>query len=163
MTFGEFRFFEKIKLTLNLNLNMQSQDVNTIEALESDYLFVANSQIPNSGNGLFTAIKIYKDEIISVFKGEILSQSQIVEREENQEDKYFMIMPNGDVLDCMKTDCFAKYANDASGFTKTNYKNNAKISLDEVGNVCLMATKNIKAGEEIFCSYGQKYWKKHKR
>ena len=34
---------------------------NNINALEEDYLYIQQSQIPNSGKGLFTAIKIYKD------------------------------------------------------------------------------------------------------
>lgn len=141
---------------------MSSPDKNTIEAPESDYLYVQPSQILNSGNGLFTAIKIYKDEIIAVFKGEVLSQSEIKKREAHGEDKYFMVLLNGEVLDCMQTDCFAKYANDASGFSKSAFKNNAKITLDDNNTVCLVATSTIKAGQEIFCSYGQKYWKKHK-
>ncbi|MES2810936.1 MAG: SET domain-containing protein [Bacteroidota bacterium] len=141
---------------------MSKQDKNAIEAQEADYLYIQESQIPNSGKGLFTAVKIYKDEIISVFKGEILSQSEIKKREAKREDKYFMVLLNGAVLDCMQTDCFAKYANDASGFGKSAFKNNAKITLDENDNVCLMATSTIKENQEIFCSYGQKYWRKHK-
>lgn len=140
---------------------MQKQDENLIEAAESDYLYVDESQIPNAGSGLYTAIKIYKDEIISFFEGEILSQPQIEERESKAEDKYFMVLLNGSILDCMHTHCFAKYANDTSGFYKSNFKNNAKITLDDSGKVCLVATSTIKAGQEIFCSYGKKYWKKH--
>ena len=38
-------------------------DNNTIEAPEVDYLYIQQSQIENSGNGLFTAIDIYKRNI----------------------------------------------------------------------------------------------------
>ena len=65
-------------------------------------------------------------------------------------------------MDSMSVKCFAKYANDATGFSKSDFKNNAKISLDDKGNVCLIATRKIKQEEEIFCSYGRKYWQKHK-
>lgn len=58
-------------------------------------------------------------------------------------------------MDSMHVNCFAKYANDVVGAAKTN----AKISLDEQDNVCLVATRNISKGEEIFCSYGKRYWK----
>ena len=44
---------------------------------------------------------------------------------------------------------------------ESDYKNNAKITLDENENVCLIAIKKIKSGEEIFCDYGTNYWKKH--
>ena len=46
---------------------------NSIEALESEYLYTDLSQIAGSGNGLFTAIDIFKDETIAVFVGELLS------------------------------------------------------------------------------------------
>lgn len=141
---------------------MNSLDVNAIEADESDYLYVATSQIAEAGMGLFTAVKIYKEEIITFFKGEILNKLEVKAREAKGEDRYFMVLLNGSVLDCMHTDCFAKYANDASGFNKSEFKNNAKITLDDNDNVCLMAISTIKEGQEIFCSYGKKYWKKHK-
>ncbi len=133
----------------------------TIEAKEPDYLYIKESQISGSGNGLFTAIPIYKDEVISIFKGEILSSKEAEYRAAHGEDSYFINMPDGTILDSMKVKCFAKYANDASGFVKTTYKNNAKITLDEHGNVCIVANRNILIGEEIFCSYGKKYWKKY--
>ena len=61
-------------------------------------------------------------------------------------------------MDSMSVKCFAKYANDAMGFTKTVHKNNAKISLDVNGKVCIVATRKIPAGAEIFCDYGKGYW-----
>ncbi|MEO8236071.1 MAG: SET domain-containing protein-lysine N-methyltransferase [Flavobacterium sp.] len=137
-------------------------DINKIKADESDYLYINPSQIPNSGTGLFTAITIYKEEIISVFKGKILNESEAKIKAEKGKDKYFINLLDGTIMDSMPVKCFAKYANDATGFSKSDFKNNAKISLDESNDVCLIATRRIKQEEEIFCSYGKKYWKKHK-
>lgn len=137
-------------------------DSNQIDCEESDYLYVKESQLPNSGNGLFTAIELYKDEIIAVFKGEILSDEEAKIRMISKNDAYFMNLLNGKILDCKNIDGFAKYANDASGFSKSDFKNNCKITLDENGNICLVAIKKIKIGDEIFCDYGKRYWKKHK-
>ena len=137
-----------------------SLDSNAIDSLESDYLYVSQSQITNAGQGLFTAIPIYKDEIIAVFKGEILTDKESEKRALEGKDAYFMNLLNGSILDCKNTECFAKYANDAIGFSKSEMKNNAKIALDENENVCLIAIKKIQLGEEIFCDYGKKYWKK---
>lgn len=134
---------------------------NTIDANEEDYLYIQKSQIENSGNGLFTAIEIYKEEIISVFKGRILTNNEAASIALLNNDKYFINLLDGTILDSNTVDCFAKYANDSNGFIKSKYKNNSKISLDEANNVCLIATKNIKSNEEIFCSYGKRYWKKH--
>jgi len=133
----------------------------TIDCPEEDYLYVNGSQIKGAGNGLFTAIKIFKDEIISVFKGEILTSFEIKKRMQNNTDSYFINMVDGRIMDSMNVKCFAKYANDAEGLSKSTFKNNSKISLDENDNVCIVATRNIKAGEEIFCSYGKKYWEKY--
>lgn len=137
-------------------------DDNQIEADESDYLYIQKSQLENSGNGLFTAIDIFREEIISIFTGEILSDEEAEIRAKSGNNSYFMNLLNGKILDCKNTDCFAKYANDSKGFTTSNFINNAKITLDENGNVCLVALKNIKSGEEIFCNYGKRYWKKKK-
>lgn len=134
---------------------------NTIDAKEEDYLYIQKSQIENSGNGLFTAIEIYKEEIISIFKGKIITNTEAESIVKLNEDKYFINLLDGTILDSNTVDCFAKYANDSNGFIKSKYKNNSKISLDEAKNVCLIATKNIISNEEIFCSYGKRYWKKH--
>lgn len=139
---------------------MKTISFNKIYALESDYLYVATSQIPNSGNGLFSAIDIYKDEMIAVFTGDILNESQAAERDEKGNDRYFIMMPDGSTLDSMNSNCFAKYANDASVNSETNLKNNSKIAYDDSGQVGLIALRKIQTGEEIFCSYGKAYWKK---
>ena len=133
-----------------------------IEAPESDYLYIQDSQIPNAGKGLFTAIDIYPNEIISLFKGEILTDEEAQKRVSEGNDRYFINMLDGSLLDSMNVDCFAKYANDAKAFSKSAFKNNSKITLDDDDNVCIVATKKIKSQQEIFCSYGAKYWKKHK-
>ncbi|MCX6231772.1 MAG: SET domain-containing protein-lysine N-methyltransferase [Bacteroidetes bacterium] len=133
---------------------------NKIDAAESDYLYKKTSQIADSGNGLYTAIDIYTDETIAVFKGKILTAIQAKKQAEEGNDKYFMNLPDGSIMDSMNTNCFAKYANDAKGISDSNFKNNAVIILDDNGNVCISAIRNIKAGEELFCSYGKRYWKK---
>lgn len=134
--------------------------MNEIEAKESDYLYVQASQIKNSGKGLFTAINLYKGEIIALYSGKILTDKQIKNKVLKGKDKYFIHMLDGTILDSMSTFCFAKFANDAKGINKSIFKNNSKITLSEENKVCLLATRNIKAKKEIFCSYGKEYWKK---
>lgn len=135
--------------------------VNQVGIPEEDYLYIQASQLPGSGNGLYTAVTLYKEEEITVFKGDILSQQQVLERVLAGEDKYFIALLNGSILDCMHTDCFAKYANDAEGYASALFTNNAKIRMNDSDDVCLVAVKKIKAGEEIFCGYGKRYWKRH--
>lgn len=133
----------------------------SIEALESDYLYIGKSQIPHSGNGLYTAISIYKGETIAVFKGEMLSQREAIKRAAAGNDLYFINMPKGKIMDSMHVMCFAKYANDATGANGSTFKNNSHIVLNDEGDVCIQSLRRIKAHEELFCSYGKNYWDKH--
>ena len=139
---------------------MKTSSYHKIDAPETDYLYVETSQLPNSGKGLFSAIDIYKDEMIAVFSGELLKEDEAAVRAGNGKDRYFIILPDGFILDSLNTDCFAKYANDASVNIENNYTNNSKIAFDDDGQVGLIALRKIKAGEEIFCDYGKAYWKK---
>jgi SET domain-containing protein len=136
-------------------------DYDPIELPEEDYLYVQPSQIPNAGNGLFTSIDIECGEIISKFKGEIISEEEATKRAELGDDDYFMMLPSGETLDCKKTECFAKFANDAEGIP-SGFKNNAIITMDEENNVVLVADKDINSGEEIFVGYGRRYWQRNK-
>ena len=139
----------------------KSNDNNTIDAPESDYLYANTSQIPDAGLGLYTAIAIFKDEIIAIFKGETLTEQEAATRANAGNNKYFINLLDGRIMDSMNVSCFAKYANDAKGLYNSGYKNNAKIALDDNDNVCISAIRNIAAKEELFCSYGKRYWKKH--
>ncbi|MES2656084.1 MAG: SET domain-containing protein-lysine N-methyltransferase [Bacteroidota bacterium] len=125
-----------------------------IEAKEASYLYTQVSTIQQAGNGLFTAMPIYKNEVIAIFKGKILSNQQARQLAEAKLDGYFINMVNGSIMDSRNTKCFAKYANDAL----SKNKNNAQITLDSNNKVCLQALRDIASGEEIFCSYGKKYW-----
>jgi uncharacterized protein len=148
-------------MNVKVSTSKKRLDPNQIEAPESDYLYIAISQLPNSGNGLFTAIDIYKDEIIAVFYGVILTPKKAASEAKKGNNEYFMNLANGRILDCKQTNGFAKYANDSSGFGKSHHKNKAIITVDENANVCLVATSKIKIGEKIFCSYGKRYWKEY--
>jgi uncharacterized protein len=131
-----------------------------INAKESDYLYLKSSGILGAGKGLFTSIKIFENEVISLFKGEILSNKEALNRANKKLDGYFINMLDGSIMDSKNTKCFAKYANDSEGFNVTPFKNNAKITLDEYNRVCLVSTRTIKLNEEVFCGYGKAYWKK---
>jgi hypothetical protein len=134
---------------------------NVIPLPEGDYLYVEPSQLLNSGNGLYTAIPIYRDEVVALYKGKILSAARAKVLADKGFDRYFINLHNGTIMDSMDTACFAKYANDAGAYAGATVKNNSKIALNASGTPCIIATKNIKTGEEIFCSYGKKYWAKH--
>jgi hypothetical protein len=139
-----------------------TRNENSIECQESDYLYVKSSQIENAGMGLYTAIDLFKDETVAVFLGEVLSADEATRRASEGFDLYFICMLDGRIMDSMHVSCMAKFANDASAGGNSLFKNNMHITFNESNEICLTATKNVKANEELFCSYGAKYWKKHK-
>lgn len=139
----------------------KENDPDSIDATEASYLFKAPSQLPDSGTGLFTAIEIYKNETIAIYKGRTVSAKRSLKLAKEGKDLYFIEKPDGTIFDSMNSECFAMYANDAEAYPDSPFKNNAEIRMDENDDVCLMALRNIKAHEEIFCGYGKRYWKKH--
>ena len=136
-------------------------DPDGIPLQEEDYLYTALSGLPGAGQGLFTALSLYKDEVIAIFHGERLSAKEAAARAEQGLDRYFMELPDGTTLDAMDVQGFAKFANDARGSAATSLRNNAKIGLDDSGQVCLRATRRIREGEEVLCGYGKRYWQRH--
>ena len=146
--------------SINYSVQLAGASFDRIDARESDYLYIAGSQIPGAGNGLYTAIPIWKHEIISLFKGKILSQDEADQRAKAGHNQYFINMPDGTIMDSMHVKCFARYANDAEGPVKNGSGINSAITLDDDNHVCLVAIRDINAGEEIFCSYGKRYWRK---
>lgn len=125
---------------------------------EADYLFVEPSRIPAAGMGLFTTIPLQRGDVIAVFKGERLSATEAKRRADAGADAFFVTLLDGSTLDSMHTECFAKYANDVEGPGNSRLRNNAVITLDDDDRPCIVATRAIKAGGEIYASYGKAYW-----
>lgn len=136
-------------------------DPDGIQAEEADYLYTGPSRLAGAGQGLFTAITLFKEEVIALFHGERLSAKSANDRAGQGMDRYFMELPDGTVLDAMPVAGFAKFANDALGGPDLDLRNNAVIALDDSGRVCLRATRRIPAGEEVMCGYGKRYWERH--
>lgn len=150
----------KIKRFMKFLKTFENYEYDYIGLDESEYLFVRPSQIQNAGNGLFTSIKIETGEVISKFLGEIIDDTEAKKRADIGDDDYFMMLPSGETLDCKRTECYAKFANDAEGIP-SGFKNNAVITMDDDDNVVLVANRDIEAGEEIFVGYGKKYWQRN--
>lgn len=137
-------------------------DTIPLDIPEADYLYVQPSRIPNGGMGLFTAIPLQRGDLIAVFKGERLSATEARRRAEVGADAYFVTLLDGTTLDSMRTECFAKYANDVEGPGNSRLRNNAVITLDDNDRPCIAATRTIKAGGEIYVGYGKAYWAKRR-
>ena len=132
------------------------------EVVDPALLFVKESTLPNCGKGLFTKVDIKKGSLIVEYKGEKITWAEGLKRNENHafQSPYLFYITAKNCIDAEYTlDALARYANDAKGHTKVKgLTNNAEYAV--IKRVpYIMATKNIKAGEEIFVSYGDDYWK----
>jgi SET domain-containing protein len=132
------------------------------EVVDSSLLLVKESTLPNCGKGLFTKVDIKKGALIVEYQGEKITWAEGLKRNEHHEfqSPYLFYISAKNCIDAEYTlDALARYANDAKGHTRIKgLNNNAEYAI--IKRIpYIMATRNIKAGEEIFVSYGDDYWK----
>lgn len=123
-------------------------------------LLVKKSTIPGSGKGLFTKRDIKKGERIIEYLGEIVTEVELDRRAENDIYGYAFYISKRKCIDAYYTpDELARYANDAKGLTKIKGITNNCCYVVYKNSGWIKAEKNIKAGAELFVSYGAEYWR----
>jgi len=128
----------------------------SILAKEEKYLYLQKSHF--TGKGLFTNKAIAKGEIVCTYMGEIIDNDEALRRADEEQDQYLVEYKGEKCLDSMPIFCYAMYANDAAGLIKAQgIRNNCKIEILK-GAPRMVATRNIKPGEEILVGYGRAYW-----
>ena len=135
-------------------------------------LYVSKSQIPNSGDGLFTQNSIRTGDKIIMFRGTHVDSELLVKN--NISSIAFL---DGTFLDCFLDDMASK-ANDiviiddkirslkkiiesdeSIYSTHSDFRINGIIKIDQINHTAwIEAARNISANEEIFIHYGLKYW-----
>ncbi|HOV10483.1 MAG TPA: SET domain-containing protein [Bacteroidales bacterium] len=119
------------------------------------------SQIPGSGLGLWAAKDFKKGDVIVKYDGDKISLKECERRNQNQEGYggYYLTLSKNRIIDAQYTLwAEGRYANDAAGLTRIKgLRNNAKYQLIK-REAFIVASRNIKAGEEILVSYGRSYW-----
>ena len=123
-------------------------------------LVVKKSTIPGSGKGLFTKRDIKKGERIIEYLGEIITEAECNRRAENNFSGYVFYISKRKCIDAYSDHkALARYANDARGLIRIKgIKNNCCYEIWK-NRGWINAEKNIKAGDEIFVSYGAEYWR----
>lgn len=122
-------------------------------------LLVKKSRLPGAGKGLFTTKAILKDAKIIEYRGEIIGYNEYRKRARKEQDQYLFFLRQNLCIDAMHTPQYkARYANDAAGIIKVKgLRNNSDYII--FGDKCfIVASRNIKAGEEIFVNYTKSYW-----
>lgn len=125
-------------------------------ALLEKELEVKTSTIPGSGQGLFTKTFIAKGTRIIEYKGNITTWKEV---KDDWENVYLYTITSKHVIDARyQKKSLARYTNDAKGITRVKgIINNAEF-YNEGLQAFIIATKDIKPGEEILVNYGKPYW-----
>jgi SET domain-containing protein len=153
---GKFTSLKELKL------------IKKAERIHNDYynsssfeLYIDDSQIKDAGLGVFTDEDILENTIIDEYRGELIESFESVDNPYY----YEIIEPNkennqlGIGVDASKLPrCYTAMINDAS-FEK-DLQNNCEFQDDiEKKTVYVVTIRDIKAGEELFVSYGDNYWR----
>jgi uncharacterized protein len=124
-------------------------------------LSIKTSQLPSAGMGLWAEKDFKRGEIIVKYDGEKITWKECERRNLAQEGYgcYYLFISKNKCIDAQHTTwAQGRYANDAAGLVrKAGKRNNSKYEIIK-GEAFIKATRNIKAGEEIFVSYGKGYW-----
>ncbi len=124
-------------------------------------LAIKPSQLPGAGMGLFAEKDFKKGDTIVKYEGEKITWKECIKRNNKQESVgcYYLFINNRKCIDAQHTLwALGRYANDATGFNRIpGLRNNSRYEVEK-GEAYIIASRNIKAGEEIFVSYGRGYW-----
>jgi SET domain-containing protein len=125
-------------------------------------LYIKESILPNAGKGLFTDTLIKRGEKVVEYTGDIITWKECERRNnliKNGVGAYYFYINSRKCIDAQyHLDSLARYANDANGFAKIpKLKNNARFEIIK-GRVYIIASCNLKPGDEIFVAYGREYW-----
>lgn len=129
--------------------------------MNDEMLEVRKSQLPKAGKGLYTTKEIRKGETVCEYEGERITWAEAERRnEEDDQSGYVFYITKKNCIDAFTyTDTFGRYANDAAGLGRVKgLRNNSVYEIRE-NKVYIVATRRIKAGSEVFVSYGKQYWK----
>lgn len=114
-----------------------------MDCRENNFLFVKDSDL--HGKGLFSQNNFSTGEIITKISGEIINADECVKRE-SEGNVYIFWKSDDEYIDVSQVSCI-KFINHSCDF-------NCDIEEDESGNLVLIASKDIKSGEELTIDYG---------
>lgn len=124
-------------------------------------LVVKKSKIPGAGKGLFTTHAIKRGEIVVEYTGELITWAECLRRNDKMKGvgAYYFYISDRKCIDAQNTpDSLARYANDAAGFVRLEgVKNNCRYEVIK-GKAFIVASRNLKPGDEIYVAYGKEYW-----
>lgn len=128
-----------------------------------DKLKIKKSTITHGGKGLFaydgnkndnSSIVFKKDSKILKYQGEHINENTLAQRYGNHTAPYAIKLKTNSYIDSATQRYAASLINSTRG---TNKIKNVKLSNPSKGDIFIKAVKNIRNGDELLTSYGQKY------
>jgi uncharacterized protein len=124
-------------------------------------LEIKKSRIPGAGKGLFAKADFKRGERVIEYTGEIITWKECQKRNEALDGVglYYFYVSDKKCIDAQNVpESLARYANDAAGFVRLpGFRNNARFEVIR-SKPYIIASRNIKPGDEIYVSYGKEYW-----
>jgi SET domain-containing protein len=122
-------------------------------------LEIKESLIPGAGLGLFAKSHIAKGSVFCEYYGRELTLLQTIKLK----DKTYLM--GGFGLNCHidakdELGCFGRYINDAMDPAKQNAR---FVKIKHLKKANVIAIKDVQAGDEIYASYGNVYWRGKER
>ena len=135
-------------------------------ARDSKNVEVGVSTIPNAGSGLFAKKDFKKFDYVCAYEGPVIPID--VANATDGDGAMYMLQHtfNNNIsvaIDAQaENSCFGRYCNDPIDLKMCNVlvtdKNHRLLHNGQWGVIDMLADKPIKAGDEIFFSYGIEYW-----
>lgn len=126
-------------------------------ALLEKHLYLKKSSLPGAGKGLFTKIDIPKNQLIVEYVGRIELWKDV--KDQDGYNAYLFRLNRKQAINALTyKKSFARYVNDARGFTKIKgLTNNCEYVVKK--NKCyIVSIRKINKGEELLVPYGKAYW-----
>lgn len=124
-----------------------------------DQVKVKKSSIPNAGMGLFVTADLNKEELISLYSGDVLTAKEHCERYPRCNGFYgIQLKAYNMFIDAVdKKSCLARWVNDARDSSRYNCEFRL-LKAEQFMHIVLRTTRVVKEGEELFVDYGKDYW-----
>jgi len=125
-----------------------------IRGLTKDMYTIKTSTIPNAGNGAFANIFLPKGTVLGHYRGKKLSAKQY-DRLEDSSYVWELSSKNGPFYIDGKPE---KYSNWLRYLNDSRDKRQNVEPYQSHGKLYYRTIKNVKAGQELFITYGDDYW-----
>ena len=126
----------------------------------NDNVEIKKSKIKNSGKGLFATKNFNTGDFICWYMGVLIEKDFVVNG--YYDSDYLLANPNSElIIDASdEKSCYGRYINDSLALKKNNCDYDFYSNTTSAG---VIASKNIKKGDELYISYGMDYWREDRR